>query len=275
MCGPATHMTFDAFTTAEKDGWHARADAYADHTALATVQIIPALLDALAICPGQRLLDVACGPGHVAGAAAAFDLHAEGIDYAPGMIAAAKARFPDLIFSEANAEDLPFDDASFDAVACNMGLFHMGDPAKAMAEAARVLKPGGTFAFSQWTAPADSELYARLFAALTDIADMSRADPAPNAYALSDTAQTYAAMQAAGLEAPTSRRLETKLIARGDDFFDFFMRFGVRVPLIVAAQDAEVQTKLRDRINADMAPYKTPTGFTVPMPSLVFAGTKP
>ncbi|MFK7836827.1 MAG: class I SAM-dependent methyltransferase [Sulfitobacter sp.] len=267
-------MTFDAFIAAERQGWHDRAEAYADHTALATVQIIPALLDALALHPGQRLLDVACGPGHVAGAAAALDVRAEGVDYAPGMITAAQARFPDVSFAQADAEALPFADATFDGVACNMGLFHMGDPQKAMQEAARVLKEGGRYAFSQWTAPTDSELYARLFAALTEIADMSRADPAPNAYALSDEAHSFAALKSAGFGDLTSRRLNTRLIARGDDFFDFFMKFGVRVPLIVGAQDGTVQAALRARINADMAPYKTATGFDVPMPSLVFAGTR-
>lgn len=268
-------MTFDAFIAAEKQGWHDRAGAYADHTALATIQIIPALLDALAVTPGQRLLDVACGPGHVAGAAAALDLQAQGVDYAPGMVSAARQRFPDLRFAEADAEALPFDAASFDAVTCNMGLFHMGDPQKAMREAARVLKPGGRFAFTQWTAPTDSALYALLFAALTDIADMSRADPAPNAYALSDTDATTQELQKAGFIDPTVRRLETRLIATGDDFFDFFMKFGVRVPLIVSAQDPEVQSRLRDRINTDTAPYRTANGFEVPMPSLVYAGTKP
>ena len=268
-------MTFDAFIAAEKQGWHDRAEGYADHTALATLQIIPALLAQLGLHPGQHLLDVASGPGHVAGAAAALDLNAQGVDYAAGMVAAAKSRFPDLTFSQADAEALPFEDASFDAVACNMGLFHMGDPLQATKEAARVLRPGGRFAFSQWTAPADSELYARLFAALTDIADMSRADPAPNAYALSETEQTFQMMRDAGLEDPSVTRLDTRLIARGDDFFAFFMRFGVRVPLIVQAQEPAVQTRLRDRINADMAPYKTATGYDVPMPSLVYAGTKP
>lgn len=267
-------MTFDAFIAAERQGWHDRAAAYADHTALATVQIIPALLGALRVHPGQRLLDVACGPGHVAGAAAALDLHAEGLDYASGMIVAARQRFPELTFTEGDAEALPYANAQFDAVACNMGLFHMGDPRQAMREAARVLKAGGHFAFSQWTAPTDSKLYAALFAALTDIADMSRADPAPNAYALSDVDQTLQALADAGFAEPTAQRLETKLIATGDDFFDFFMKFGVRVPLIVAAQDADVQDRLRDRINADMAPYRTADGFEVPMPSLVYAGTK-
>lgn len=268
-------MKFDAFIKAERDGWHDRADGYADHTALATLQIIPAMLDALAVCPGQRLLDVACGPGHVAGAAAALELEAEGLDYAAGMVEAACLRFPDLKFTVADAEDLPYAEQSFDAVACNMGLFHMGDPARAMQEAFRVLTSGGRFAFSQWTAPSDSPLYARLFAALTDIADMSRADPAPNAYALSEQEGAIATMSEAGFSDVSVRRLDTKLIARGDDFFDFFMRFGVRVPLIVAAQDADVQDRLRTRINNDLEPFRTKDGFEISMPSLVYSGVKP
>ncbi|KIN62599.1 putative methyltransferase protein [Sulfitobacter noctilucicola] len=267
-------MTYKAFTQAERQGWHDRAEVYATHTARATVQIIPAMFDALSVRPEQRLLDVACGPGYVAGAAAALDVDVEGIDYAPGMVGAARKRFPHLKFNVGNAEALPAQDASFEAVACNMGLFHMGDPQLAMREAFRVLRPSGRFSFSQWTAPQDSELYARLFAALKDEADLSRADTAPDAYVLSDPAAVEKMMKNAGFSQMGTRRLDTKLIAHGDDFFDFFMQFGVRVPLIVAAQDSDVKTRLRTRINADMAPYRTGTGFEVPMPSLLYTGTK-
>ncbi len=267
-------MKYAAFTKAEQDGWHARADAYAQHTALATIQIIPALLDALALRPGMDLLDMACGPGHVAGAAAALDVNARGIDYAPGMIEVARKRFPDLEFAVADAEDLPFEANNFDAVGCNMGLFHMADPARTMTEAARVLRRGGRFAFSQWTAPDDSPLYARLFAALKDEADMTLADPAPDAYALSSEAGARALLADAGFAELKVRRLDTTLIAIGNDFFDFFMRFGVRVPLIVTAQPQQAQARLRARINADMEPFRTPTGFEVSMPSLVYSGTR-
>ena len=118
-------MTFEAFTTAERNGWHDRAEGYETHTALATLQIVPAMLDALRLRPGMQLLDVACGPGYVAGAAAALNVIAEGVDYAQGMVDAAKTRFPALTFQQGDAEALPVADAQFDAVACNMGLFHI------------------------------------------------------------------------------------------------------------------------------------------------------
>ncbi|MCX7558406.1 methyltransferase domain-containing protein [Sulfitobacter sp. F26204] len=267
-------MTFDAFISAERNGWHSRAEIYATHTAYATLQIVPAMLDALGLRPGMRMLDVACGPGYVAGAAAALEMDVQGIDYATGMIAAAQKRFPDLSFKVGDAEALPFADADFDAVACNMGLFHMADPLQAMREAGRVLRNGGRFSFSQWAAPGESTLYGLLFAALKETADLSRADPAPDAYVLSDVKVVQDMLSKAGFTDIKTTRLETVLIAHGADFFDFFMKFGVRVPLIVGAQNPDVQQRLRDRINADMAPFATNKGFEVPMPSLLYTGTK-
>ena len=265
-------MTFHAFHNAERTGWHDRAPSYDAATGLATMQIVPAMLDALRLRSGGRLLDLACGTGYVAGAAAALDVQATGIDFAPGMIDAAQLRYPGVTFQVADVQDLPFQDDSFDAVACNIGLFHVTDPDRALAEAARVLRPGGRFAFSQWSAPAQSELYAALFAVLKAHADMTLADPAPDAYRLSDPNTVSSMMDRAGFSDFESRELPTMLIATGDDFFDFFMRFGVRVPLIVAAQPSDVQSAIRAAMNDAMATYKTPTGFEVSMPSLLYSG---
>lgn len=266
-------MTFHAFRDAERDGWSARAPGYETHTALATLQIAPALLAAVALRPGLRVLDIACGTANVAAAAAALGCTATAVDFATGMTDAARARFPDLDVLQADAEDLPFEDNAFDAAICNMGLFHMTDPARALSEAARVLRPGGRFAWSQWTAPGDSALYGTLFAILKAHADMSRADAAPDAYALSDPDHVTALMQDSGFRDVRIERLPTTLIATGETFFDFFLKFGVRVPLIVAAQDAAVQDTLRMKINAAMSAWRTEAGWEVPMPSLVISGT--
>lgn len=267
-------MTFEAFHIAERQGWDDRAGQYDTATALATLQIVPAMLDALWLRPGMDLLDLACGPGYVSAAADALLVKTDGIDFAPAMIDVARARYPALDFGVGDIHDLPYKDATFDAVTCNMGMFHVTDPARAMAEAARVLRPGGRFAFSQWTAPDDSELYARLFAIMKAEADMSLADPAPNAYELSDPAHVQGMLQAAGFTDISTRRLETRLIAPEEDFFDFFMRFGVRVPLIVGVQPKEVQDSIREKMNNAMRGFKTEGGYQVPMPSLLFAGTR-
>ncbi len=267
-------MAFEAFQTAERDGWNSRADVYGNATALATLQIVPAMLDALRLHPGMALLDMACGPGHLSAAADALLVVTAGVDFAPAMIDLARKSHPALDFDVADIHNLPFGDAVFDAVSCNMGLFHVTEPSQVLAEAARVLRPGGRFAFSQWTAPSDSDLYARLFEVMTVEADMSLANPAPDAYALSDPANVEVMMTNSGFKDVSTRRLETVLIAPEEDFFDFFMKFGVRVPLIVGAQTPDVQQTIRVKMNAAMIPYKTKKGFEVPMPSLLFAGTR-
>ena len=268
-------MSFDSFRAAERDGWNDRAAGYTNHTWLATGQIAPTLIRAVHLRPTHRLLDMACGTGNVTAAADALGCEAVGVDFAPDMVRQAQNAFPNVTFEMADAQDLPYAPASFDAVICNMGLFHMTDPACAMAEPARVLKPRGRFAWSQWCAPADSLLYATLFGILAGSADMSLAEPAPDAFALSDADNVKNLMEDAGFESFACDRLETTLIAHGDDFFEFFLDFGVRVPLIVAAQSPQTRRIIRAQVNSAMAPWKTTNGFEVPMPSFVYSGVKP
>ena len=66
------------------------------------------------------------------------------------------------MFKEANAEDLPFEDASFDIVTCRIAPHHFADPQTFVREGARVLRPGGTFLLIDNIAPLDSELAAAM-----------------------------------------------------------------------------------------------------------------
>ena len=87
-------MSFEEFTEAELTGWDLRAAHYRDTTARATTQAIPAVLAAARVAAGRRLIDVCCGPGYAAGAAAALGADAKGVDAAPAMVAAAREAFP-------------------------------------------------------------------------------------------------------------------------------------------------------------------------------------
>lgn len=265
-------MDFSAFREGERDGWSKRARLYGDSTARATLQTIPKLLDHARLFPGAKVLDAGCGPGFVAACAKLLGATVEGIDFSEGMIQQAKTQFPDIDFSVADFEDLPAKNGAYDAVLSNIVLFHVTDPEKAMSEARRVVKPNGRFVFSQWLGPDRSECYRLLFDVLGRHADMSRADAAPNAYALSDEGNAFEIMQRVGFSDIKTEIVENVLHAPGPSFFEFFMNFGVRVPLILERQDPNIQALIRQEIDGLAAPYLADGVYKIPMPSIIFSG---
>lgn len=106
------------------------------------------LVQAAALRPGERVLDVACGTGVVARLAAQSVGDAgsvAGLDNNPGMLAVARSTTPDDVaidWHEASAEEMPIEDASVDAVLCQMGLQFVPDKHAALSEMRRVLAPG-------------------------------------------------------------------------------------------------------------------------------------
>lgn len=109
----------------------------------------------LNIAPGCKLLDIACGSGQLALMAAKDGIEATGVDIAGNLIerARARARAEKLIarFEEADAETLPFGDASFDVVVSLIGAMFAPRPQLVAQEMLRVCMPGGTVAMANWT----------------------------------------------------------------------------------------------------------------------------
>lgn len=126
-------------------------------------QIAPvgeALLQALAVAPGDRVLDLASGTGEPALTLARRQPHTvvTGIDSADGMVRAARRkaaaeRLTNIGFETMAAERLDFPDRSFDKALCRFGVMLFEDPLKGCREIHRVLKPGGAFAFAVWSTP--------------------------------------------------------------------------------------------------------------------------
>ncbi len=106
------------------------------------------------VLPGQHLLDVACGTGVVAITAARLGAEVTGIDLTPELIERAheNSRIAgiDIQWHQGDVEELPFEDESFDVLLSQFGHMFAPRPAIAVAEMLRVLKPGGTIAFSTW-----------------------------------------------------------------------------------------------------------------------------
>src|SRR3984893_10505317 len=140
----------DAFTAFEHEGWERVADKDDSVWSTSTRQFIPPLLDAAEVSGKMSILDVGCGPGYVSATAAERGALPIGLDFSAEMIAIAKKMFPRIEFRQGDAQNLPFADGSFDRVVANFALLHLADPARACAEAARVLKPGGKFGLTTW-----------------------------------------------------------------------------------------------------------------------------
>ena len=105
--------------------------------------------------PGEQVLDVACGTGNLAIPAARMGAQVTGIDIAPNLVEQAKAWAHSeglaVQFEEGNAEQMPYADASFDAVVTMFGAMFAPRPDATAAELVRVTRPGGRIAMANWT----------------------------------------------------------------------------------------------------------------------------
>lgn len=113
-----------------------------------------AFVSRLSIPPGARVLDVACGTGNLAIPLARWGAVVTGVDIAPNLLAQARERASaenlSVQFDEGDAEQLPYPDASFDAVVSMFGAMFAPRPDLVASELARVLKPGGRLAMANW-----------------------------------------------------------------------------------------------------------------------------
>ena len=130
--------------------------------------------------PDERILDVATGTGWTARLLAQAGAQVTAVDIADTLLEAARKLSPHLPikYQHADAEALPFDDASFDALTSTYGVMFAGDQQTAAKELARVLKPGGRMVLTTWLAKPDSYIPA-FFAMIGKYAGAPAPDPSP------------------------------------------------------------------------------------------------
>lgn len=266
-----------AFNDFEHKGWATVSDGYERHFAGLTRQTAAVTLDAAGLERGMRMLDVCTGPGQLAAAALQRGAAAVGLDFAKEVVDIAARNVPGGEFRQGDAQSLPFDDDSFDAVVCGYGVIHVPDPEKALMEMRRVLRPGGRMAVSVWAAPKPSNGFGILYGAVKQHGDLNVALPqGPDFFQFSNDDAMATALQGVGLGDVTAQPVAQTWALNGPmALIEAILEGTVRARGLLLAQTNTARAAIEAAVKAAMKQYETTAGqYEVPMPAVVGAGTK-
>lgn len=250
---------------------------YDEHLSGVTTQSVEALLDAAGVRDGVRVLDVATGAGYIAAAAAERGARAIGIDFSMAQVQTARERHPDVRFEHADAEALPFDSGSFDAVVSGFGVCHLPDPDRALGEALRVLRHGGRVAFTVWAPPERAVAFGALYAAIRAHGTMDVGLPVgPNFFLFSDPEQCARALSGAGFASPSCQEVpQVWRLTDPDDLFEVIARGSVRAAATLRAQSPTARRAIREAMRDVVTGYSVGDYFEVPAPAVLATAVKP
>jgi len=272
---PGDPAAFDAFEAA---GWETKAVAYERFFGAITDRVVAPLLAAVSVGVGARVLDVATGPGWVAAHAAERGASVVGIDVAEAMIARARNAHPGLEFRRADAHELPFAEASFDAVVGNLAVMHLSRPERAMAEFARVLRPGGRLALTAWAHPSRHRLAGVFLDAVAEARASPPADlpPGPDFFLFSNDEAFTAALHRQGLTSVDVTDITfVQRFASADEVWDGMLGATVRVSALLTRQPEDVRQRIRVAFDRLAEGYRHGDGLELPVAIKLATARKP
>lgn len=267
-----------SFRDFERAGWEdARVvELYEQHLSRITTQSIGALLDAAGVRSRTRTLDVGTGPGYVAGAAAERGADAVGIDFSAALVEAARNRYPAIRFEQADAEDLPFESGTFDAVVNGFGICHVPRPDVALREAFRVLRHEGRIAFTVFDAPERAVAFGAVYAAVRAHGTVDVGLPAgPNYFLFSDPEYSRKVLLEVGFASPTFRHVpQVWRVTDPDQVFEIIDQGSVRAAATLRAQSTAARAAIKASIRETIFAYKNGDYFDIPAPAVLAAAIK-
>jgi SAM-dependent methyltransferase len=273
----SSQLTSEQITSIDDDNratWGRTAATYAEGFEAMTGAAAEATLDAAGVGLGSHVLDVGTGPGTLIGPALGRGATVIALDLTEEMIDQVRQRFPDVEARIGKASNLPFDVESFDAVTLGFCVHHMAEPARALVEAHRVLRPGGRVAFTVWGEVERLEAISIALSALAEVGLESDDDaPQPPLSFGRPLTDYQTALEQAGFIQPIARNLEIGWRVRGAaPIIDGFERYA---GLAQHASDqqrtgfaAAVEHAVSSRADSDGTTY-------LPNPAILAAARKP
>jgi len=266
----AVTITFDE---TERIRWAGGAEAYAQTFAPFCAGAAADLLDAAGVGPGTTLLDVGTGTGTVAARAAGRGARVTAVDAEPSMVAATAARLPEAEVRAATLPDLPFADGAFDVVVANFVINHVGDPAAAVAELARV---GRRVAVTVWPhpAPVAQAIWTSVYRhAGVEVSGLVGVDPAKNFPRTRDGVAEL--LRRAGLADVTCERIEWVHETTPEAWWGGAAAGLNATGVVLRRQGPETTERIRASFEAVTAPFRTEKGLLrLPTAALVAQGRR-
>jgi ubiquinone/menaquinone biosynthesis C-methylase UbiE len=270
-----SQFDLEAFRNFERTTHDKIAESYYDAFSAVTNSAIEPLLKAAHVGNGTRLLDVATGPGTLAAKAAEHGARVIGIDVAPAMIELAHSLHPHLDFREGSAEELPLDTSSF--VISGFGVGHFSRPERVLAEFARVLVPKGRVALSWWDDFGKNRINGIFFEAIKELGISAPgalpAGPAVDRFC--DPNEFSAVLRTAGFEVVGIDHISfSHPLKSVDELWDLALGSFVRVSTVIGAQNAEVQQRIRAKVEQIAQQYVSANVLQIPIAFRVIAGIR-
>jgi SAM-dependent methyltransferase len=275
----------DPLRAALRGIWASAAPSWGEHAGYVddrAARVTQEMFDAVALERGERVLELGCGPGGV-GIAAARVVGADGSvvlsDFALEMTAiaaqrAAAAGLTNVTTREVDLERIDYPEASFDVVLCREGLMLVADPAAAVREAHRVLRPTGRAAFTVWGPRRRNPWLGLLLDALTAELGVPVPPPGvPGPFSLEAPGALDDLLVAAGFSHVAVREVATPMpVASIDQWWSVVPSLAGPVAGLLASLPAERVAAIRAHAESALAEFVASDGYDVPGVSILGVG---
>lgn len=264
------------FAAFELSGWNARIHGYDAVFGAVARQTVAPMLDATRITSGMRVLDVCCGPGMLSAGLLTRGANPAGIDFSVAAVELARTLIPEGAFEQGDAQALPFPDATFDAAVCGYGLMHLPDPASALREILRVLRPSGRASFSVWDASGVG--FTLVYEAIRARGSMAIPLPhGPDFFQFGSLERMRAALTESGFADISACSLQQEWnVADADRYMESILAGTVRAAAVLAAQTKAALVDIRNYIAESLKRFPADAGGSaVPLPAIIGSGARP